>query len=1151
MKKLLERAVDAGLLLDIVDGKLKLYSEAEQIDADILNEIKTNKDQITEYLIRNDINAIYETDYMGIVSIPLSDSYPISHAQRRLWILSQFEEGASAYNLSGKIYLNQGIDVDYFKKAIHAAIDRHEILRTVFKNDKSEDNTGTKGEVRQWIIDSNDFSFEIDQLDFRTQTNDNLRKHELIEAYIEQDAFKPYDLEKGPLFRISLLQVEDNEYVFYYNMHHIISDGWSMDVLTNDVFTFYDAFKANKQPDLKPLRIQYKDYSSWQLKQLEDEDYDAHKKYWIENLSGEYLPINLPTTKNRPALKTYNGQCLYTFLDANTTQQLKAFSQEHGGSLFMGVLSAWNILMYRYTTQKNIIIGSPVAGREHADLENQIGFYVNILALKNEIKTGDNFEQFYERLKKNVLQSYNHQMYPFDSLVEELNVQRDTSRSPIFDISMSYHNPEGKRDIGELNEEELVQIQDLGFEKIKNDIELHFKEVGDYMSFKLIFNTDVYEQSMIEKLMQHFKKLLNELLNNPLKDIDQVNFLTSEEKHKILVTFNDTQTTYPRDKDIIELFEAQVAETPNNVALVFKEKQFTYQELDSISNQLANYLKDTYDIQPDDLLGVQLDRSEWMIITILGILKAGGAYVPIDPEYPAARKEYITIDAGLKLLITDSTFIYDIDYYNGDLCVLDVEFSAEDYSPNKVSRSNLTESLAYVIYTSGSTGKPKGVMVDHQAIVNTIYAQIQEFGITSEYKGLQFASFSFDASISETFIILLSGGALFVADEALRKDPHLLANFIHENGIDIATLPPSYLRKIPIDQIQGMQKLITAGEVAPIEKIGEYLEFGTYFNAYGPTETSICGTIFKLEKKQRIEFKRLPIGKPIPNTSIYLLSDAHELLPVNLIGEICIGGPGLARGYLNQPELTNEKFIENPFKPGERIYKTGDLGKWLPDGNIEFVGRKDDQIKIRGYRVELGEIEQALLNNNAIQQVVVVVVDNNGENDLVAYVTANTLAPSSTTVEPFNAEVLRSFLSALLPEYMIPTHFVLLTEMPLNANGKIDKKALPNLNGIALKSGVEYIAPQNETEKELVSIWEEVLQQEKIGVKDNFFDVGGHSLKAIILINRIESQFHVKMKIENLLSNPTVQFMSNEIKAQQWLDSSKESDDNEREIIEL
>ncbi|MFT5824062.1 MAG: amino acid adenylation domain-containing protein, partial [Crocinitomix sp.] len=469
-----------------------------------------------------------------------------------------------------------------------------------------------------------------------------------------------------------------------------------------------------------------------------------------------------------------------------------------------------------------------------------------------------------------------------------------------------------------------------------------------------------------------------------------------------------------------------------------------------------------------------------------------------------------------------------------------------------------SENLAYVIYTSGSTGNPKGVMVQHQAIVNTIFAQIVAFEIEKDSKGLQFASFSFDASISETFIILLAGASLYIADDSVRKDPTKLTEFINENGIDVATIPPSFLYKMEVNELRGMKSLITAGEAAPTEKALEFREIGTYCNAYGPTETSICGTIFKFNEAANQYKHNLPIGKPIANTHTYILNDQNQLQPLGVIGEICIAGNGLAKGYLNQAELTNEKFIDNPFRKGSKLYKTGDLGRWLPDGNVEFIGRKDDQVKIRGYRVELGEVERSLIAHNEIEEVVVLSkVNATGENEMVAYLVPkggdivkeeNEATATSTQI---SVGKLRSFLRDYLPEYMLPSHYVQLVEMPLTKNGKIDKKALPNPDGLGIETGTVYVAPKNETEEQIVAIWQELLGKEKVGVQDNFFDLGGHSLKAIMLVNKIENDFQVKIKIEQILSNPTIEIISNEIRAKQWIETSTETNNDEREIIEI
>jgi tyrocidine synthetase-3 len=1071
------------------------------------------------------IRSSKRSEFIEIEKVSDQLSYAISNAQRRLWVLSQYEGGTVAYNISGNIYLNQDIDIECFKKAIDSTIERHEILRTVFKEDVT-------GEVKQWILGREDLGFKIDYKDFRKAQN----KEEQIQSYIREDSYKGFDLTKGPLLRAALLQVEETEYIFYFNMHHIISDGWSMEVLRKDVFSYYEAYKEKKEPVLKELRIQYKDYAGWQLAQLREESFKAHRTYWLNSLSGELPLLNLPGKRQRPRIKTHNGHGLSAYIGPETTHKLRSYSQENGGSLFMGLLAVWNILMYRYTGQKDIIVGTSIAGREHVDLEGQIGFYVNTLALRNEINPKENFKELFSRIKQTTLRAYSHQTYPFDKLVEELNIQGNANQSTVFDVMLVLQNNGEKTEAPELKNEDFNKVIDLGYSPSTFDIRIGIEEIGDYLNVQVVYNLDVYDREMMEWLIRHYKQLVSALLASPEEKISQIDYLSQEEKHKLLVTFNDTRIDYPKDKTLVELFEEQAGKTPNNIAVVFEKTELSYKHLDELSNKLASYLREVYQISPDDLVGIQLDRNEWMIVVILGILKAGGAYVPIDPEYPSSKKEHIMKDTSLKLLITEVKFIHNIDYYGGKVFAIDVEFNPEKYSSKRLSHTIRSNNLAYVIYTSGSTGKSKGVMVEHRAVVNTLLSQMEFLQINSKTKGLQFASFSFDASIWETFLILLSGARLSIINAHDRNDFALVTEFINAHEIDIATLPPSYLNKMDISELKGLVKLITAGESAVYEKAMEYLEFGTYYNAYGPTETSICCTIFKLENKNSLLFNSIPIGKPISNTQIYLLSEEEQLQPVGVIGEICIGGAGLARGYLNQEELTREKFIANPFKEGECLYKTGDLARWLSDGNIEFIGRIDDQVKIRGYRIELGEIEHALQSHKEIEEAVVLVKENqNHEKELVAYITAKTEQ---------NTNEIRSHLKGILPEYMLPAYYVQLEELPLTSNGKIDKKSLPDPEGLGLTSGIAYVAPRNEIEEKLIMIWQEVLQRENIGIKDDFFALGGHSLKLIKMINQINKQFGLNYDLKGAYSEPTIESMSQKIKTDIWFKEYKVENEN-------
>jgi bacitracin synthase 3 len=1086
---------DIGIRIAVKNNELDVKAPKGVMTKEILSELKILKPGIIAYLS----GGAVQENKIEPVGTQL-EYYPISSAQRRLWILSQFEDGSIAFNIPSSIKLAQNIDIENFKKAIDQTIQRHEILRTIFKEDEN-------GEIKQWILSLDDLNFEIEYRDYRNNAESN------PQTYIDNDSYIPFNLESGPLLRAALLQVAEEEYVFYFNMHHIISDGWSMEVLAKDVFTYYDANVSNSRPALLPLPIQYKDYSVWQLEQLNGNVFEGHKKFWLDSFSGELPLLNLPTYKQRPRVKTHNGLTLSTYINAESTQHLKDFAKANGGSNFMGVLAAWNVLMHYYTAQNDFIIGTPVAGRDHADLEDQIGFYVNTLALRNELDPQDNFKSFYTKVKNNTLQSYNHQAFPFDRLVEELDLKRDTSRNPIFDVSITYHNITA--DEFTLTDESLIDKITLSdTAKVKSDIELHFNELGDYMSFSLMYNEDVYDQNMLEGVMVHFKAVLAALLSNPEQSINSIDYLTEDEKSTLIESGSNLNLDFPKDLSLVDLFEEQAKKNPNRVAVVFEGTELTYNELDQRSNQLAHFLLENYQIKSNDLVGIQLERSDQMVVTILGVLKAGGAYVPIDPEYPSSRKEYIVQDSDVKLLITNANFVFDIDYYDGEVFAIDVEFEPENYNHDRPEvNANITD-LAYVIYTSGSTGQPKGVMIQHQAIVNTILAQIQGFEVDSSSVGLQFASFSFDASVSEIFFLLLAGGKLCIVNEQVRKDPNALMQFINQQAITIATLPPSYLSKIDFNEIKGLKKLITAGEAANYEKALAFIDNGIYFNAYGPTETSICGTIFRLENKTDIGFNTIPIGSSIANVSTYILNDQSQLLPPGVFGEICIGGAGLAKGYLNKEELTNEKFINNPFIKGERLYKTGDLGRWLPDGNIEYLGRKDEQVKIKGYRIELGEIEHFLSLNESIESAVVLAKPNeSNEHELVAYMVAETEQ---------NINDLRTYLKAQVPEYMVPLYFVQLDEMPLTPNGKIDKKALPNPEGLGLKTGVEYVAPQTENEKELVAVWTDVLKREEIGIKDSFYNLGGDSIKSIQVVSRLKQKGY-SLKVENILQTPVLE----------------------------
>jgi amino acid adenylation domain-containing protein len=1052
-----------------------------------LNEVFT---QVTIEEQAELLNKSIKTDYINIGSVPESESYAISDAQRRLWVLSQFEGGSVAYNMPSQIELDGDYDIESFKLAIEATIERHEILRTVFKEDD-------KGEVRQWILSKEDLGFEIVYKDYRGEEN----KDEKLKEYMSKDSNSAFDLEQGPLLRASLLQIEEDQYVFYYNMHHIISDGWSMEVLAKDVLTYYEGYEENKIPELAPLRIQYKDYSAWQLSQLEEESYQINKTYWLDQLSGELPLLELPMTKHRPLLKTNRGHSLGTYLGKEETSKLKEYVQERGGTLFMGLLASLNTMFYRYSNQEDIIIGSPIAGREHADLENQIGFYINTLTLRNQVNGSDSFDVLFEKVKENTLNAYTHQMYPFDRLVEDLDLKRDTSRSALFDVMVTLQNNGEKVEGIEIKQEEINIINDYGEGVSKFDLNFTFEAIGDYISFNINYNTDIYEKEIVERFIVHYKGILQAIVESPEESIQSLEYLSSEEEYQLLQTFNDTKVDYPKDKTLVDLFEDQVASTPDNVAVVFEEVELTYNELNERSNQLADYLRSTYKIQPDDLVGIKLERSEHMIVSIIGILKAGGAYFSVDSNFPEERINYMIKDSQCKVLINHEELI---------------KFNERQ---DKYSKENLTvitssNNLVYITYTSGSTGRPKGVMIEHSALLDYTFGIISNIEI-KECKSFGLVS-TIAADLGNTIIFpcLLTGGELHVfTDDEIRSS--LLAS---SKSVDCLKITPSHWKSLQDKSITFMPNkcLIFGGEQLPVDIVQNINLFGytgSVYNHYGPTETTVGKLLRKIDHQDDVV--EITLGKPFGNSQVYILDNNEQLQPIGVIGEICIGGDGLARGYLNKQYLTAEKFVLNPFVEGERMYKTGDLGKWLPDGNIEFIGRLDDQVKVRGYRIELGEIESMLQQNALIDEAIVLVKEDvSGDKSIVAYVVSK---------EELNSTELRKGLSKQLPDYMLPSYFVQLEELPLTTNGKVDKKALPSPEGLGMSTGVEYVAPRNEMEEKLVAIWEEVLGREKIGIQDNFFELGGHSLHAMRLNSLLYKNFEIKLKLNEIFTRVTIE----------------------------
>ncbi|OQX23230.1 MAG: hypothetical protein BWK80_27065 [Desulfobacteraceae bacterium IS3] len=1042
------------------------------------------------------IEMAQKSAFQEIPALPPKSGYDVSQAQRRLWILNQMEGGGIAYNIPSAYRIEGNPDIESLRKAFAMLTDRHESLRTRF--------IAENGEPKQEICENIGFGLEIIDLSHSSSPESRLRE------YADKDVSTPFDLSTGPLFRATLLKLADTQYVLLLNIHHIISDAWSLDVLAKDVLNFYEALSEQKDVSLLPLRIHYKDYAAWQNRLLASDAMKAHQAYWHHKLSGELPALNLPADFPRPPVQTFNGSLIRCQFEDTISDNLIAFGKEQDASLFMSLLSVLKILLYRYSGQEDIIIGSPIAGRNHPDLENQIGFYINMLPLRDEICGTDSFGDVLKKVRSTTTEAYDHQIYPFDRLVDELNLARDVSHSPIFDVGMTFHTDEKieQRMSGKIR----ISEYGLAWKTSKYDLVFIFIQSGNRLCADINYNTDLYSEETVRRMGKHLEELITGILQNPDQPIRNLNILSQAEKHQILSNFNDTKAEYPKDKNIIDLFDEWVKKTPNQVAVICEDRQLTYRELNERSDAAAAYLSNF--IQPKEIVGVMMERSEKLIVSLLGILKAGGVYLPIDPAYPQERIDYILQDSRCGYVLTAAEYI---EIVQSAKCKVQNEKSL------LTSHFPLPTSLSYIIYTSGSTGKPKGAMIEHQGPINMSLDQIRSFGITSDDHILQFSSQSFDASLYEIFMAMFSGATLVISHRSITSDPQLFAKYLNEKAVTVVTLPPVYLSTVNRDDLRTVKTIITAGEPAVVGDALYYSRHKQYINAYGPSEASVCVSFHRVDPNRTYQ-GGIPIGKPISNTQIFILDESLQPVPIGIPGEICVSGDGLGRGYLNRPDLTEEKFVPNPFYPEKRMYKTGDIGKWLSDGHIEFIGRKDEQVKIRGYRIELGEIESALKRHTDIAETLVIAKKGSGTNkELAAYFT------TESNISDWSAQNLRVFLAKQLPEYMIPAHFVRLEKFPITPNGKIDRKSLPEPEEAGLDAGTEYIPPTGEMETILAEIWESVLGK-RVGIHDNYFSLGGDSIKAIQIVSRLR-QKNLNLEVIDIFRYPTIAQLTEKVTA--------------------
>ncbi|WP_335337834.1 amino acid adenylation domain-containing protein [Nostoc piscinale] len=917
-----------------------------------------------------------------------------------------------------------------------------------------------------------------------------------VERLTHEIAQAPFNLAVCPLLRVMLLQTKEQEYLLLLTIHHIICDGLSIQVLKQELAVIYKAFSAEQPCPLSQLPIQYADYSIWQLQQLQAERANTQLLYWKQQLANASTTLSLPTDHPRPPVQSFKGTTKNFQLSSDLSQGLRSLSKQQGVTLFMTLLAAFQTQLYRYTSQEDICLGSPIANRNHADIEGLIGFFVNTLVLRTDISGNPSFGELLKRVRDVCVGAYAHADLPFEQLVGELQPERNLSHTPLFQVTFAFQ---------EDTKQDLV-LPGLTLQWLQNhngtakfDLSLYIVDSQPEIWGWWEYNTDLFDAATIERMVGHFTNLLEDVVTFPEKRLSELSLLTEIELQTLLVKWNNTATNYALDKCIHELFEQQVTKTPDAVAVEFENQQLTYRELNAKANQLAHYLR-SQGVQPEVLVGICVERSLNMVIGLLAILKAGGAYIPLDPSYPQERLAGMLQDSKPGVLLTQQDLLASLPNHKVQIICLDSDWEQIAHESTENPVTNITvDHLAYVIYTSGSTGKPKGAMNSHRGICNRLLWMQDTYQLTSADAVLQKTPFSFDVSVWEFFWTLITGARLVVAQPEGHRDPHYLVNLIIQQQITTLHFVPSmlqvFLEVADLEKCQSLVRVITSGEALPAQlqqRFFNRLDVQLH-NLYGPTEAAIDVTFWQCQKDSFTSQNTVPIGQPIANIQIYILDPHLNPVPIGVTGEVYLGGVGVGRGYFNRPELTAEKFLPNPFsQQGERFYKTGDLARYLLNGEIEYIGRIDNQVKIRGFRIELGEIEAIINQYPTVRETVVVVSQ---ESKIIAYLvpqTQQTLAISE----------LRSFLESKLPNYMVPAAFVILEALPLTPNGKIDRKALPATDMVRPELAETFVAPQTSIEKQLAALWSEVLGLENIGINDNFFELGGDSILSLQVVSK-------------------------------------------------
>ncbi|WP_457812474.1 amino acid adenylation domain-containing protein [Sinorhizobium meliloti] len=1033
---------------------------------------------------------------------------PLSFAQRRLWFLDQFDPNSAVYNIALPVHFSGPVDVAMLEGALNDLIARHETLRTTFST--------VEGNPVQVISPSLQIKIPVHDL---RRVPAKSRKVEL-QRLITQQAQMPFDLKNGPVLRGELICLSNNENLLLVTIHHIAADGWSMEIISRELLEFYDARRRRRPSSLPELPIQYADFACWQHRYLSSPLLQRDAKYWKDKLQGMPPLLELPADRSRPAMQSFTGGMYMFALPPSLLKGVKSFSEREQVTLFTTLLSAFYILLYRYTGREDLVVGSPIANRVRPELEGLIGFITNTLVLRTQFSANSSFRALVSEVREVTMDAFTHQGIPFERLVEEIQPERNLSYNPLFQVMFALQNTGRPVDVGGAPDEETPTLS-AGVSKF--DLSMFLSETAKDFSAGIEYNSDLFDLSTVERFAGHFSALLTAALDEPDRPIWSLPMLLPSETTAI-TAWNDTED--PNHSEICHvLFEKQAALLPDEVALVAGGEKTTYRELNSRANALAHRLIEL-GVKPGSRVAICIERGVDMIVALIATLKAGAAYVPIDPAYPKERIAFIAADANVTLVLTQSALSGELAGASGTLIAVD-ELKTPAIACDNPDVPVAAGCLAYIIYTSGSTGKPKGVVMPHGSLASLIRWQTARSALPTGAPTLQFASLSFDVSFQEIFSTLGAGGTLLLINEDQRRDPPALWELLHEEDVRRLFMPYVALQQLAEHARhapalpQSLTELITAGEqlqVTPqiaemITRLGADL-----YNQYGPTESHVV-TELKLTGAPSDWPARPPIGRMLPNTTVQILDPHGQQCPIGIPGELCIGGAALAHGYLEKRALTAERFIPDAQSTnGGRLYLTGDRARFLANGELEFLGRSDQQVKIRGYRVELGEVEVALRTHPSVKEAVVVARENRGELRLVGYIQAD--AESSVSTED-----LRAHLRTILPEHMIPTSYVIMESLPLTPSGKLSRSNLPDPHEAASRPIIGAV-PSTPVEIALARLWSEILQVDKVGVKDNFFELGGHSLLATRVVSWIRDEFGVDLPVRLMFDNPTVEALA-------------------------